>query len=294
MTSMLKKNCSYIFKQWMIIMGTLFSGLSIILSFVSWEDLGIMEICIKAFIFIIMIVGALLVAVVWCLCRKSNVIWSDRAGKINACYGDIMKIAFPKKNHKKKIVVIPVNTCFDTIVDEDLAAHKNPLVSGKTIHGLWIKNMVKHGVSVSAIDSFIEKYIQIKEIKPAKELSKDEKCRGKLKSFDNGTVVIVDGEKNITYFLLAFSEFDKENEAQSTKENVIRCVKNLLTFYNSNGQGYDIYLTLLGTGMSRAGLSHEESFKTIKSVLMLYAKEIQGVVNIVVYSKDRDKVSIFD
>ena len=129
---------------------------------------------------------------------------------------------------------------------------------------------------------------------PIRELTRMEKPRGNLKDFDNGTIVIAPEYNGITFFLLALSEFDKNNEAQSTKDDVIKCLKKLLSFYSSNGQGFEMYLTLMGTGRSRAGLTHEESLQTIKSVLSLYKQEIQGTINVVVYNKDKGKVSIFD
>ena len=60
-------------------------------------------------------------------------------------YGDILKIAFPKKDRGKKIVVIPVNTCFDTVVGQGL-------VSQNTIHGKWIKGMEKRGIPITKLD----------------------------------------------------------------------------------------------------------------------------------------------
>ncbi|MDE6662497.1 MAG: hypothetical protein K2K46_04050, partial [Lachnospiraceae bacterium] len=126
-----------------------------------------------------------------------------------------------------------------------------------------------------------------------KELTLEEKSRGKCKCYENGTIVIVDGKNDVTFFLLAISEFDENNRGQSSKEDIINCVKKLLEFYDVNGQGYEMYLTLMGTGRSRAGLSHEESLQTIKSVLSLYSQKIHGIINIVVYSKDKGKVSIF-
>ena len=46
--------------------------------------------------------------------------------------------------------------------------------------------------------------------------------------------------------------------------------------------------------MARSGMSHEESLQTIKSVLQLYSDKINGEFNVVIYSKDKEKVSIYD
>ena len=68
----------------------------------------------------------------------------------------------------------------------------------------------------------------------------------------------------------------------------------MLDVYDANGQGYEIFVTLMGTGRSRAGLTHCDSLQVIKSVLSLYGEKIHGTINVVIYPKDRDKVSIFD
>lgn len=72
------------------------------------------------------------------------------------------------------------------------------------------------------------------------------------------------------------------------------CLKKLLSFYDGNGQGFKIYITLMGTGLSRSGMSHEEALQTIKSVFQLYSDSIHGEFNIIIYHKDKEKVSIFD
>ena len=54
--SIIKKNLLIIGKTWLIFMGSIFSLLSVILSFVSWEDIGIIKICNKIIVFVIIIV----------------------------------------------------------------------------------------------------------------------------------------------------------------------------------------------------------------------------------------------
>lgn len=139
-----KRNLETIGKAWLIFMGSIFSFLSVVLSFVSWEDVGINKTCNKIIIFVIIVVSTLVAATIWiCMFRRGNTIWENASGKVTVRYDDIMKIAFPKKYRENKIVVIPVNTCFDTQVDEDIARCDKPLVSPKTMdkkHGCkWCK-----------------------------------------------------------------------------------------------------------------------------------------------------------
>ena len=291
----LRRNVETIIKTTLAVAGGLFSILSILLSFITWEEVGIVGASKKIVIFLIILLCALVIGILTILLfKRNNLIWENGDGKINICYLDIMKLAFDKKNRSKKIVVIPVNTSFDTIVDENLSLYDKPLVSPTTVHGMWIKNMVKQGFSIQDIDSAIDKYISLRNIEPVKILTPQEKKRGKLKCYENGTIVIIDGNNNIEFFLLALSEFDENNKAQTSKEEVIKCIKKLLDVYDTNGQGYEIFVTLMGTGRSWAGLTHCDSLQIIKSVLSLYGEKIHGTINVVIYPKDRDKVSIFD
>lgn len=291
----LLKNVKSIGKTALAFSSASFSVLSIILSFITWEEMGVTNIFVKMLIFVLIIIMALIGSTLWIsVFKRKRLLWTTGDGRVTVCYSDIMKLSFPKKKTVKKIVVIPVNTCFDTIVDENISLYDKPLVSPTTVHGLWIKNMVKHGFNINDIDIAIDKSISLRGINPVKELSRQEKKRGKLKCYENGTIAIVEGKNNVEFFLLALSEFDENNKAQSSKDEVIKSLRSLLEFYDVNGQGYQMYITLMGTGRSRAGLTHHDSLQTITSLFSLYSEKIHGDINIVIYKKDRDKVSIFD
>ena len=291
----LLKNVKSIGKTALAFSSASFSVLSIILSFITWEEMGVENIFVKMLIFVLIIIMALIGSTLWIsVFKRKRLLWTTGDGRVTVCYSDIMKLSFPKKKTVKKIVVIPVNTCFDTIVDENISLYDKPLVSPTTVHGLWIKNMVKHGFNINDIDIAIDKSISLRGINPVKELSRQEKKRGKLKCYENGTIAVVEGKTNVEFYLLALSEFDENNKAQSSKDEVIKSLRSLLEFYDVNGQGYQMYITLMGTGRSRAGLTHHDSLQTITSLFSLYSEKIHGDINIVIYKKDRDKVSIFD
>lgn len=291
----LKINIKNICKSSITIAGCFFSILSVVLSFMTWEELGIMSVHLKITIFATLLLISFVIGTFWiAIVKRNNIVWSVGDGKINICYADIMKFAFLKKSRRKKIIVIPVNTSFDTIVDEEISLCDKPLVSPTTIHGRWIKSMVRHGFKIEDIDSAIDKYIELRNIQPLKILSTQEKRRGKLKCFENGTTVIMKGKNNIEFFLVALSEFDENNRAQTSKEEVFEFVKKLVDIYDSKGQGYEMYIPLVGTGRSRAGLTHTDSLHILKSILTLNGDKIHGTINVVIYPKDRDKVSIFE
>lgn len=66
----------------------------------------------------------------------------------------------------------------------------------------------------------------------------------------------------------------------------------MLEFYDCKGQGYELYLPLVGTGRSRAGLSYQESYNLIKKVLLENEGQIQGHITIVVQTEVLRKLRI--
>ena len=286
-------NLEMILKKTLIIAGSIFSIMSIILSFVTWEDFGIQSVCVKIIIFIVIVAASLLLATLYiCLWRNKVEIYQNGTSKVNACYGDIMEIAFKNKSKKEKIVVIPVNTCFDTIVDSNIQRYDKPLVSPNTIHGKWINQMIEYGVSREELDSQIKRFLDMKKIKPIRILSRNEKTRGNLNEYPLGTIAIVEGNNNVKFFLVALSKFDINNKAQCTKDELIECIHKIITFYDNFGQGFEMFVPLLGTNLSRVGLSHQDSLTILESMLRMYSNYIHGEVNIIIYSKEKEKVAI--
>lgn len=286
----IKLNIVPIFKQTVLISGTVFSFLTILLSFLSWEDMKIKNIGIKVSILIGIIIISFIVSLVCIvLILKNKRLWANGKNKVLAFYGDLFRII---SKNEKKIIVIPVNDTFETIVDDDLSKNK-PLVSLTTIHGQWIQYMNNKGIDSSTLNEMIKTNIVDRNLKPLKIYNDNEKSRGNKESYSLGTISTIKGENNTTFYLLAISIFDDNNKATLSRRNIRNCVDELIDFYDINGQGYPIYIPLFGTGRSRADLTHQQAFKAIKSAVLTNEKAIHGTLNIVVYKKDRDKVSIF-
>lgn len=230
----------------------------------------------------------IIVAVYVCCFLKNNTIWKQGAGEISIEYNDLFKIARNVKRSDKYILTIPVNDAFDTIVDENISDIEYPLVSPNTLHGLWLKYM-NH---VGDLDKKIE--LSLKNIIPMNECTHQEKMRGNLKSYSIGTVASVSDFNGVNYYLLAISKFDFHNTAHSSPSNIQLAVNRLIEYYNVHGQGYDLYIPVMGTGLSRSDLTKKEAFQVIKSTLLANQKNIYGKIHIVIYEKDKNEISIFD
>ncbi len=269
----------------------LFGLLSSILLFVTKEEIGIDTNCKSLLVVIFIISLSFVYAVIKTFFYKKKEIFSTSQGKLTIKYDDLWRIAFtkcPLKSKKKKIVVVGVNTAFDTIVDEDLSKIDKPLVSTNTLHGQWIKKMGEQNISSEDINDAIQNNLKQQQIKPTISLKKD---RGNVDVYSKGTVAVYE-YKNTIFYLLALSEFDENNNAQNTRTELTATVEKLINYYDKKGQGYDIYIPLLGTGRSRTNISAEESLETIASEIKINKSKIHGNINIIVYEKDRDKISI--
>lgn len=226
--------------------------------------------------------------IIICYVIKNNVIWEKGSSAIILRYDDIFRLAIDTSG--RHIVTIPVNDAFDTIVDDNPTLIEYPLVSSKTIHGKWIKMMLDRGVDLEFIDRKINEGLFFHQYKP---IMRALKKRGKLRSYPIGTVSYVSGPRNVFFALLVISKFDENNKAHASADEIQKALVELLIYYDEHGQGYDLYIPILGVGLSRSNLTPQEALEMIKSTLLANKWRIHGKIYIVVYEKDKSNVSIF-
>ncbi len=188
----IKLNFKYFLENIKASTGSIFGIIGVILLFIdkeqlkidsTWKGIGVM-----AFVILVStLYGALKVL----FYQTVEVV----KGKIVLSYGDIWKIAFGKKADKK-IVVVGLNSAFDTIVDSNTEAINKPLISPKSLHGQWIERMKAEGLSESEISNKIENSLNVQKIKPIKTLTKDQKTRGNTSIYPLGSVVLASGENS--------------------------------------------------------------------------------------------------
>lgn len=242
--NVIKQNLEFIGKTWMKCIGTFASILSLFFLFWTWDDIRITSTQYKCVIIILLCVLALILAILWtCIFKRTKTIWESPSGKIKVCYSDIMKDGFDKRNKEEKLFVIPVNSCFDTIVDEDISTCSKPLVSPNSLHGRWIKTMVNKGFTIEEIDNKIHNCLEMQNLVPKSIIADEDKERGKREVYELGTVAMIRGNNNSTFLLLAISEYDKDNIAHTSVDDLEMCIKSLLNFYDQHGQGHFVKLS---------------------------------------------------
>lgn len=285
----LQKNIIRLLKHAKNAAGILFGIASVILLFVDKEALKIDSTQKGMFVLFVILLAAAIYGVFRVLTLNSVEIVK---GKVYSRYADLWKIAFPRKStSEKKIVVISVNTAYDTIVDDSVAGIDKPLVSPKTMHGQWIKKMIERGVPAQTIKQVIDESLSLQGTEASDTVDRAPKKRGATKTYPIGTVATYEVGSTI-FYLLALSDFDENNNAHTSKDDLVSAITSLLDYYDKHGNGYDIYIPLLGTGQSRTGITKDESLEVLTSMCRLYSEKINGCAYVIVYNKEREEVAL--
>lgn len=215
--------------------------------------------------------------------KEEKILWKHGRNTLKLLYGDLFSFGFNNRKKRKNIIVIPVNNAFDTVVTSNLEIEPIPIVSEMTIHGQWLIRMQQSGESEEELYSRISDNLRQLGFSI---IGQARSSKGRENLYPIGSLAILES-RNAAYFLLAISEFDENNVAHSDSADIEAAIITLLDKYNAVGQGYDMYLPLLGTGRSRAGLSNKEAYQLLKNSLLSHMDLMQGNITIVVRPEDK-------
>lgn len=202
------------------------------------------------------------------------------AYSVKVVYADIFKYAFRKRAKEKNIVVIPVDTEFHTHITRKYENDPLPLVSEKTVHGQWLSRWEKAGEDITSLDERISRDLGMKGYR----------CNDSGK-YPIGTIATVENSNTI-FYLLAIAEFDKNNIAHATKEQLKQALEKLSVYYDSYGDAHDLYIPLIGTGRSRTSMSLQESYDLITDCYRTNMQRILGNIHIVIHKDFEGLVEI--
>ena len=202
-------------------------------------------------------------------------------------YGDIYSCDIVEKGYNgKRAIVIPVNRCFDTIIDDHL-------VSRNTQHGRAFQDLYnRHRFTPEALNEEIQKILNHNTELKYDELTPTEKPDGNLKMYQVGTTVNLQIDDNLSYYLLGLSNFDSHLNAHTSKEDFVLSVQKLIEFCNQNAQGYPVILPLLGSGLSRTNIGLNDILYYLADAFAINKDIINNDFYIVVWKGDKDKVAI--
>ena len=208
---------------------------------------------------------------------------------IEAMYGNILEIKKEKKDDSKPVIVIPVNSSFDTIVEDDPSV-VDRIVEGTSIHGQWLKKYGPDQKSISKIDKEIAKFIEDKKMIPINCLSNK---RGKKEIYKLGSHVYVERD-DYSFLLFALTEFDEHNKVVKKDADVFADLMKELMDITDECAGKHIYVPVMGTKIALFGLNELSAFEYIKNAALNKKNSLRASISIVIFEDNRDKVSIYD
>ena len=202
-------------------------------------------------------------------------------------YGDMYSPDIIEKGYnERRAVVIPVNRCFDTIVDDHL-------VSRNTLHGRAFQELYSnHRFTPESLNERIRDILNQENRQMYEELTQEEKPEGNLRRYEVGTTVNLQIEDKLSYYLLGLSYFDEHLNAHTSKIDYVLAVQKLIEFCNQNSQGYPVILPLFGSGLSRTNINLNDILHYIAEAFAINKDIINNDFFIVVWKGDKDKVAI--
>lgn len=287
MINRIKNNLHFIFNRFTFVVSIVFALLSGIQMFIDWDNIGIDDIKNKIAVLLGILMICAIISIVWGMVFANKItICSKDDVEIEVRYGDLMKIAFPKKKKNDKIVVIAVNRCFDMVVNQDL-------IFEGSVHGQFLKRYVHNESERAGLEANIKKSLSDFGYKPVR-LKRSDKRYGNLDRYPLGSIARINGENGVTFFLLALTEFDKDCKAHCNKHQYVECMLKLFEYYDSHGQGMEMFLYPMGTGMARTGLSKKEALEATVMLTELSKEHLKSKTTIVVDKRYKNEISITD
>jgi hypothetical protein len=197
-----------------------------------------------------------------------------------------MEISFNKKKEQKKIVAIHVNRCFDLSCEDNL-------IRESSIHGQFIDKYINDEDEKEKLHNYIESNLKSRNIE-FETLSRNDKKLGYLKRYPEGTVVEFKGENNVVFYLLALSKLDENLIANCTELEFYNSLSELLTYYDSYGQGADLYCAVMGDKIVKPHRETKEIIDFMISAFKFNKDKIRGNINLVVCEELKSTISILD
>lgn len=194
--------------------------------------------------------------------RYEQTIINNNKLNVDLISGDLISMSFNKKFCKKfKITVIPVDD--DFTMKLSLKGEESPLISKDSLHGKFINRMDKLGITSNKVKINTE-YI-----------NKNDDF--KIGKFTYGLT---------EFWLVPISHLGKRNMAESSIDIITKAIDAIIDEYDIVGQGYPLYMPILGTGRSRVFKSNEDAIGIITQRISMKSSYLSGIIHIVIFKKD--------
>lgn len=285
-------NRSYCFTSALELTGGVFTLWSTIALFVTFDNLfeettWVLKLIFALLIILLVFVISFFVSAFTVL--KQNIIELMDVGNqhhVYVQYGDVFSPDIIGKNasSQKRNILISVNRCFDTIVDDNL-------ISNCSLHGKAINILCeKEEFTPSKIDKEIQRQLKNKDYIL---VDRKQKPQGNLKRYSEGTVVEIKESADITFFFLGLTSFDNNLHPFITDEEYIIALAKALRYCLDRNQGYPVIIPLVGGGRAETKKHEKDILEFLIELIKLNKQSINCDIHIVVRESAKDSIPIF-
>ncbi|MBD5450786.1 MAG: hypothetical protein HDR28_11730 [Lachnospiraceae bacterium] len=246
--------------------------------------------CIRLFLAVLIVIG-IFIAIYMIGVRiafKTNQIDLLDVGNnhhVYVQYGDALSpdVLGSNPTTGKRNILVSVNRCFDTIVDDDL-------ISSCSLHGQAMMNLYAAGeYTAETLNSQIQQKLKDQ---PYISVESHDKPKGNLKRYTEGTVAEIESSSGCVFFFLGLTCFDQMLHPYiSDVEYGISLVKALQYCIDRN-QGYPIIIPLIGGGRAQARKEEKDILEFLVKLIQMNKLSINCDIHIVVRESAKDSISI--
>lgn len=242
------------------------------------------------------IISAAILIGIWGICfvvvsihmtRKNRfkVLSANNGHALYLQYGNIFDANEVIDSSQRRNIVVPVNRCFDTHVD-------NHIVSAQTVHGATFNSLYASGkYTEESLSMTIGKLLKNTSYE---SLSEEEKPEGNRRRYPVGTVVDLPGYGTEHFFLWALSTFDSNLKAHTSMQEYALAVQKLIESCNEESEGFPVVLPLVGTGLSRTKKNQQDVLKYLINAFRINKDEINCDIHIVVRDDMKNEIAIMN
>ena len=224
-----------------------------------------------------------LFSLVWVLRQNVRRIAGREGCGVTLEYGDVLRRARTDRG-QRTIVVIPVNRCFDMTTEENL-------VNPSAVHGQWLAEYASTPQARSRVETQIFRSLETQQAEHV-HLTRRQKAHGHLERYAPGTIAELPGPGNVTFYLLALAEFNRDLSVNCSESDFYQVVQSLLEYYSAHGQSAELYCPLMGDHIVEPARDSRDVLALMLSILTFNRQKIHGNIHVVVYDQRKDDISI--
>lgn len=184
---------------------------------------------------------------------------------------------------KKRNIVVAVNRCFDTIIDDNL-------ISNNSLHGQAMKSLYDSGqYTESSLNKKIQQKLKNDSYEP---VNASDKPKGNLRRYKEGSVAEIDLGTDIVYFFVGLTWFDRMLHPHISDVEYGVAIVKALQYCIDRNQGYPVILPLLGGGRAQTRKEEKDILEFFIKLIQMNRLSINCDIHIVVRESAKGSISI--